>query len=51
MIPTKTRTMSMMAMLPSNIINHGSDANAEDEYFELVSPVNDNMIYYSLTVA
>ena len=34
--------MSMMAILPSNIINHGSDAKAEEEYSELKSPVNNN---------
>ena len=42
-IPTNTSMTNMIDMLPSKIINHGSEANADEEYFESRSPnKNDN---------
>ena len=44
MIPPNTNMTKMMVILPSNIINHGWDANVDSENADPLSPIR-NVCY------
>ena len=44
MIPTNTNMTKIMVILPSNIINHGWDANVDSENADPLSPIR-NVCY------